>query len=47
MMSEFTLDEVYTQEVTLREYLESKDWVLVGSKEDQSIIFIKEKNRGN
>ena len=43
MMSEITLNEVYTNEVTLKEYLISKDWVLVGSKEDQTVIFIKEK----
>ena len=43
MMSENNLDEVYSNEVTLKEYLISKDWVLVGSKEDQTVIFIKEK----
>lgn len=45
MMSENTLDEVYSKEVTLKEYLTSREWVLVGSKEDQTIIFIKEKNK--
>ena len=43
MMSEITLNELYSSEVTLEEYLKSKDWILVGSKEDQTIIFIKEK----
>ena len=45
MMSENNLDEVYSNEVTLKEYLISKDWVLVGSKEDQTVIFIKEKKK--
>jgi hypothetical protein len=39
------LDRVYTEEVTLKEYLESKEWKLIGSKEDQTIIFIKEKKK--
>lgn len=43
MMSEITLNEVYSNEVTLEEYLRSKEWILVGSKEDQTIIVIKEK----
>ena len=45
MMSEITLNEVYSNEVTLKEYLMSKEWSLAGSKEDQDIIviYIKEK----
>ena len=45
MMSEYKLDEVYSNDVTIEEYLNSKQWVLVGSKEDQTIIFIKEKKK--
>jgi len=42
-MSENELMNVYTNKVTLKEYLMSKDWILVGSKMQDDIIAIKEK----